>query len=78
MEPAAAELQKQLSQFLSRLDEQKELLETQAAKWRNYQDDYNALEKQLQTLPDQTSRSAMASVQRQCNFAYFDLRASSW
>jgi prefoldin alpha subunit len=56
------DLSKQIDLITSRLSEQLETLETEYARWNNYKNDYDALEQQLKTLPEETKRSAMIPV----------------
>ncbi|ORY96674.1 hypothetical protein BCR43DRAFT_492078 [Syncephalastrum racemosum] len=50
---------KQIGQWASVLGEKKKALESNVERWRFFKQDYDALEKRLQTLPDRTSHSAM-------------------
>lgn len=43
----------------SRLSSKLQNLESEFQRWSDYKTDYDALEKQLTTLPDTTSRNAM-------------------
>ncbi|KAI8361773.1 hypothetical protein EDC96DRAFT_608917 [Choanephora cucurbitarum] len=56
------DLSSQISLFSSHLDEQLEKLENEYQRWTHYKDDYDALEKQLLTLPDTTSKQAMIPI----------------
>ncbi|KAI8376824.1 hypothetical protein BD560DRAFT_482363 [Blakeslea trispora] len=56
------ELSSQISLFSSHLSEQLEALESEYQRWIHYKNDYDALERQLQTLPDTTSRQAMIPI----------------
>ncbi|KAI7903556.1 uncharacterized protein BX663DRAFT_560524 [Cokeromyces recurvatus] len=49
----------QIDLVKSKFSDQLENLENEYERWKNYKTDYDALETQLKTLPDKTSRSAM-------------------
>ena len=59
MEPDTTDLAGQLSQWTQRLNERQEALQSELQRLQIFRNDYDALEKTLRTLPDQTSRSAM-------------------
>ena len=54
-----AELSKELELITTQLSEKLEKLESEFQRWTGYKTDYDALEKQLLTLPDNTTKSAM-------------------
>ncbi|KAI8394000.1 uncharacterized protein BYT42DRAFT_552998 [Radiomyces spectabilis] len=56
------ELTSQLNDWSLHVAQSQESAELEVQRWKGYQDDYNALEKQLQTLPDETSRTAMIPI----------------
>ncbi|OBZ82640.1 hypothetical protein A0J61_09312 [Choanephora cucurbitarum] len=56
------DLSSQISLFSSHLDEQLEKLENEYQRWTHYKNDYDALERQLLTLPDTTSKQAMIPI----------------
>lgn len=49
----------ELNAITSHLSEKLQSLETEYQLWKNYKTDYDALENQLNILPDNTTRSAM-------------------
>ncbi|KAI9484070.1 MAG: hypothetical protein EXX96DRAFT_648724 [Benjaminiella poitrasii] len=53
------DLTSQISLLTSKLSEQLQTLKNEYERWKNYKNDYDALENQLKTLPDKTSRAAM-------------------
>ncbi|KAG2230426.1 hypothetical protein INT48_007268, partial [Thamnidium elegans] len=54
-----SDLTSELNVITSRLSEKLQTLETEYQRWQDYKTDYDALENQLNTLPDNTTRSAM-------------------
>lgn len=54
-----ADLTNEINLITSRLSGKLQTLETEFQRWNDYKSDYDALETQLKTLPDNTSRSAM-------------------
>lgn len=54
-----SDLRNELELITSRLSEKLQTLETEHQRWQDYKTDYDALENQLKTLPDNTTRSAM-------------------
>ncbi|KAL0083591.1 hypothetical protein J3Q64DRAFT_1836086 [Phycomyces blakesleeanus] len=53
------ELADQISQWSARIGERQLQLEAEAQQWKSFKEDYDALENQLKTFPDETTRSAM-------------------
>lgn len=64
MESELGELAGSFQQWSEHLNNQRKLLESEIDRLKSFQKDHNALEKQLKTLPDKTTRSAMVSCQR--------------
>ncbi|KAI7876691.1 hypothetical protein K492DRAFT_210185 [Lichtheimia hyalospora FSU 10163] len=62
MESELGELAGSFQKWSQHLDDQKKLLETEIDRLKTFQQDHNALEKQLKTLPDKTTRSAMIPI----------------
>ncbi|KAI8141463.1 hypothetical protein BJV82DRAFT_619270 [Fennellomyces sp. T-0311] len=62
MESDTTELASQLTQWTQRLNERKEALQSELQRLQVFRNDYDALEKTLSTLPDQTTRSAMIPI----------------
>lgn len=56
------DLAKEIDLITSKLSEQLDTLESEYQRWNNYKSDYDALEEQLKTLPDETKRSAMIPI----------------
>lgn len=52
-----------LGQWTTRINEKREELEAEIERWKGFRTDYDALAKQLETLPDETTRQAMACGQ---------------
>lgn len=63
MESELGDLAGSFQQWSEHLNNQKQLLKTEIDRLKTFQQDHNALEKQLKTLPDKTTRSVMASYQ---------------
>lgn len=53
------DLSNEINLITSRLTTKLQTLEADCQRWTDYKTDYDALEAQLKTLPDTTSRSAM-------------------
>ncbi|KAI8336316.1 hypothetical protein BC941DRAFT_428889 [Chlamydoabsidia padenii] len=53
------DLSQKFTQWSSRIEQNKEELETELNRWKGYKEEYEALGKQLETLADETSRPAM-------------------
>ncbi|KAI9019991.1 hypothetical protein CLU79DRAFT_756638 [Phycomyces nitens] len=53
------ELADQISQWSARIGERQLQLEAEAQQWKSFKEDYDALENQLKTFPDETTHSAM-------------------
>ncbi|RCI06426.1 uri1, prefoldin-like chaperone, partial [Rhizopus stolonifer] len=56
------DLSNQINLFSSRINEQLEKLESEYRRWTNYKHDYDALEVQLKSLPDTTTKTAMIPI----------------
>ncbi|KAK4517013.1 uncharacterized protein ATC70_000341 [Mucor velutinosus] len=54
-----ADLSSQINLITTKLSEQLNALEQEYQRWSDYKTDYDALENQLKTLPDNTTKSAM-------------------
>jgi hypothetical protein len=57
-----ADLTNELNLITSQLSEKLEKLESEFQRWTDYKTDYDALETQLKTLPDTTTKSAMVNA----------------
>jgi hypothetical protein len=60
-----------LSAFSSHLQDKLEAIEGEYQRWNDYKQDYDALERQLSTLPDTTSQNAMVSIHSSTFFFFF-------
>lgn len=63
-----ADITNELQLITSQLSEKLEKLESEFQRWTDYKTDYDALEVQLKTLPEKTTKSAMVqSRDKQAN-----------
>jgi hypothetical protein len=58
------DLSSQINLITSKLNEQLATLESEYQRWSDYKTDYDALENQLKTLPDNTTQSAMVKINK--------------
>jgi hypothetical protein len=56
------DLSNQINLITSKLSEQLNTLEQEYQRWSDYKTDYDALENQLKTLPENTTKSAMVRL----------------
>ena len=59
MNTPITDLAGQISQWTQQLNERQQQLDAEYNKLQTFRNDYDALEKTLSTLPDETTRSAM-------------------
>ncbi|KAI9274346.1 hypothetical protein BDA99DRAFT_532993 [Phascolomyces articulosus] len=62
MDPTMNDIAGQISQWTQRLNERQELVEAEFNRLQTFRNDYDALEKTLKTLPDETTRAAMIPI----------------
>lgn len=60
----------QIDLITSKLSEQLNTLELEYQRWSDYKTDYDALENQLRTLPENTTKSAMVRLNSRSIFRY--------
>lgn len=56
------DLTNEINLITSKLSEKLQNLEAEFQRWNDYKTDYDALENQLKTLPDNTTKSAMVKI----------------